>query len=88
MAIISALTAWAISKYRIIIEESKIVVIYPFKKKRIVPFSNVEYVEKKESGGYRVVITGEKNITMDAMLVGIDDFIEHLKNKSIQLKNM
>lgn len=88
MAIISALTAWAISKYRIIIEESKIVVIYPFKKKRSVPFSNVEYVEKKESGGYRVVITGEKNITMDAMLVGIDDFIEHLKNKSIQLKNM
>lgn len=39
MAIISALTAWAISKYRIIIEESKTVVIYPFKKKRIVPFS-------------------------------------------------
>lgn len=45
-------------------------------------------LKKKESGGYRVVITGEKNITMDAMLVGIDDFIEHLKNKSIQLKNM
>ena len=35
MGIISAFTAWAISKYKIIIEEQELIVIYPMKKRKI-----------------------------------------------------
>ena len=34
MGIISAFTAWAINKYRIIIEEQELTVIYPMKKRK------------------------------------------------------
>lgn len=59
MGIISAFTAWAISKYKIIIEEQELIVIYPMKKRKI-SITKIEYIEISTSGSIKIIVQNEK----------------------------
>ena len=82
MGIISAFTAWATSKYRIIIEEEELTVIYPMKKRKI-SISKIEYIEINTSGSMKIMVKNEKKINLDAMLMGMEPFIEYIKKKGV-----
>ncbi len=82
MGIISAFTAWAISKYRIIIEEEELTVIYPMKKRKI-SISKIEYIEINTSGSMKIMVKNEKKINLDAMLMEMEPFIEYIKKKGV-----
>lgn len=85
MGIISAFTAWAISKYRIIIEEQELTVIYPMKKRKI-SISKIEYIDISANGGMKIIIKNEKKIGLDAMLIGIEPFIEYMKKSGVSIR--
>lgn len=85
MGIISAFTAWEISKYRIIIEEQELTVIYPMKKRKI-SISKIEYIEINTNGGMKIIVNNEKKIGLDAMLIGIKPFIEYMKKSGVSIR--
>ncbi len=85
MGIISAFTAWAISKYKIIIEEQELTVIYPMKKRKI-SISKIEYIEINTSGSMKMIVKNEKKISLDAMLIGMESFIECMKKNGISIR--
>lgn len=85
MGIISAFTAWGISKYRIIIEEQELTVIYPMKKRKI-SISKIEYIEINTNGSMKLIIRNEKKIGLDAMLIGIEPFIEYMKKNGVPIR--
>ena len=85
MGIISAFTAWAISKYRIIIEEQELTVIYLMKKRKI-SISKIEYIEINTNGGMKIIVNNEKKIGLDAMLIGIEPFIEYMKKSGVSIR--
>ena len=85
MGIISAFTAWAISKYKIIIEEQELIVIYPMKKRKI-SITKIEYIEISTSGSIKIIVQNEKKINLDAMLIGTESFIEYMKKNGVPIQ--
>ena len=85
MGIISAFTAWAISKYKIIIEEQELIVIYPMKKRKI-SITKIEYIEISTSGSMKIIVQNEKKINLDAMLIGTESFIEYMKKNGVLIQ--
>lgn len=81
MGLISVAVGWGIKRYSIILEKDELIIRYPIGKKRCFPISKIKAIESNFNGGFKLIINGEKTITLDAMLIGVEDFIAELNKK-------
>lgn len=81
MGLISVSAGWVIGRYKVILEKDELIIMHPIGKKRCIPVSKIKSIERNSNGGFKLIIKGEKTITLDAMLIGIEGFIEELYKK-------
>lgn len=81
MGLISVSAGWVIGRYKVILEKDELIIMHPIGKKRCIPVSKIKSIERNSNGGFKLIIKGEKTIKLDAMLIGIEAFIEELNKK-------
>ncbi len=85
LGLTSAIVAWIIKQYKVVLAEDELIIKYPIRKKRCIQISNIKYVDKEQGGSYKIVVTDGKIITLNPMLIGIEEFINSLKAKGVCL---
>lgn len=85
LGLISALIALAIERYKIVLAGDKLIVIYPVGKEQCIQISKIKYIQKDQSGSYKIVVTDGKITKLNPMLVGVEEFVDFLKEKGVCL---
>ncbi len=86
MGLVSIFAGWMVERYKVILEKDELIIVYPIGKKRYVQISKLKSIEKNSNGGFKLIIEGEKAITLEAMLIGVEGFIETLNKKRVYLE--
>lgn len=77
--------AWGVGRYAIILEEEVLIVVPLIGRKYTIKIEEIQYLKKRSNESVDIVVNGKKIVTLDPMLVGLENFILQLQERGVSL---
>lgn len=86
LGIICLLAARSVGRYCIVVDKERLIITPFVGSRKSVGISQIECLEKNYSGSIKIIVNGQKIVTLDSMLIGVEEFIQLLQEKGVVLR--